>query len=325
MKVKIFFPILLSIFIIMTATKISIAQTDYPTKPIEITYSYSAGSFGDIVARTLAQEAKKNLGQEIIVINKVGGSGTVGINHVGSAKPDGYTLGTTPSAPFTIVPLILKLSFDPIEVVTPIVSFAILTNGIVVTPDSPFKSLNDLLQYAKQNPGKVSCGTAGFGTRAHLVIMPILAQEGIKMNLVSFAGDMPGLTALLGGHVTVYVTSMASAYPHIKDGKLRLLAITEEERMDAFPEVPCTRELGYPIALPSVFILYGPKNLPEHIVKKLEDLFYKAAQSAAVTKLTTDNVSYQKKKMFGKEIANFFRSQRAEASAIIQKLDLEKK
>lgn len=324
MKGKYFLIVIFSFFIILYSN-LSIAQVDYPAKPIQMLVGYAPGGSTDVLVRTLAQEAKRYLGQEVIIVNKPGAGGTVAAISVATAKPDGYTLGATPSSTFTVSPFLLELSIDPLKETTPILSVAKFNVGVFVKSDSPFKNLKGFLEYAKQNPGKATYGHPGVSTRPHLVMEMIAAQEGVKINFVAFPGDIPTTTALLGGHIMAAGCSAAGWISHVQAGTLRLLAVIEEERMDPFPDVPTVVELGYPYPLPLVVFLYGPKGIPEPLVKKLEEAFDKASQSSTYKKVAIENALYAKKNMLREELAKFLDSEKTKTGDIIKKLGLGKK
>jgi len=301
------------------------AQIDYPTKPIQILIGYAAGGSTDVLVRALAQEAKRYLGQEIIIINKPGAGGTVALTQVGTSKPDGYTLGATPSSSSTVAPFLLDVPIDTVKDITPILSFAKFNVGILVKQESPFKSLKDLFEYGKQNPGKVTYGHPGVSTRPHLVMEMMALQEGIKMNFVAFPGDIPTVTALLGGHILTAGCSAGGWISHVQAKTLRLIAVMEEERMDLFPDVPTIVELGYPYTLPLIVFLYGPKGMQENIVKRLEDAFDKASKSPTFKKVAMENALYTKRNMFKEELIEFLASEKTKTGDILKKLGLGKK
>ena len=323
MKTRLLLVILLSVSLLVIRPVN--AQVDFPTKPIQIVIGYAPGGSTDVLIRTLAQEAKKFLGQEVVILNKPGAGGTVAAISVATSKPDGYTLGATPSSTFTVSPNLLELSTDIVKETTPLLSVARFNVGVFVKTDSPFKNLKGLLEYARQNPGKVTYGHPGVSTRPHLVMEMIVAQEGVKINFVAFPGDIPTTTALLGGHIMAAGCSAAGWISHVQAGTLRLLAVMEEERMDLFPDVPTVVELGYPYPLPLVVFLYGPKGLSEPIVKKLEDAFDKASQSPTYKKVATENALFSKKNMLREELARFLNGEKTKTGDIIKKLGLGKK
>ena len=196
---------------------------------------------------------------------------------------------------------------------------------IFLKSESPIKRLKDLIEFARQNPGKVTYGTPGTGTKAHLVMAAIAAQEGIKLIHIPFNGDAPTATAVLGGHVTAGACSPAGPIAHVEAGTLKIIAVVGDERMDAFPNIPTIVELGYPYPLPVVHFLHGPRGLPEPIEKRLEDAFEKASKSAAFEEIAIQNMLYLKKHLFGKELATFLLNERTKTGELIHKLGLGKK
>ena len=315
--------IIISIFITFSHG-LSNAQVDYPTKPIQVLVGYPPGGSTDILIRALAEEAKKYLGKEVVIINKPGAAGTVGGIQVAIANPDGYTLGAIVSTAFTISPFLMDVSVDLVTQTTPILSFAKFYGGMFARADSPFKNLKDFLDYAKKNPDKATYGHPGAATRPYLGMAMIAAHEGVKINFVAFPGDAPNAAALLGGHILSAGGSAGTVWiSQIQAGQLKFLAV--EERLYMFPEVPTVTELGYPYSLPTVVFLFGPKNLPEPIVKKLEDAFYKAMQSTAFKDLAMKNVVYAEKNMFREELATFLHTEKAKTGELIKKFGFGKK
>jgi tripartite-type tricarboxylate transporter receptor subunit TctC len=301
------------------------AQKDYPNSPIQIEIGNPPGGGADLLTRGLAKEARKYLGQEIVVTYKPGANGTVSLAHVITVKPDGYYLGATPSTTVTNAPLILDLRFDPFKEIIPIVAYARYVSVLTVRRDSPFKTLKDFLDYAKQNPGKATLGHPGLGTTVHLTMAAIAARDGIKMNFTPFSGDAPAITALLGGHIMASGGAAAGYAPHVQAGSLRVLAAYSEERLEDFPDVPSFAELGYPRPPRLWIFLYGPKGLPEPIVTKLEDAFGKAAQSPAFKELTVSNTASLKKILVRDELLKNLLAERAVVADLFQKTGLTKK
>jgi tripartite-type tricarboxylate transporter receptor subunit TctC len=320
-----YFLIILLFFSIGVTSDLSIAQVDYPTKPIQILIGYPAGGTTDILVRALTEEAKKYLGQNFIIINKPGAQGSVAVTHVVTGKSDGYTLGVSPSSTFTVNPFLQDLNVDFVKESTPILSFAKFAHGIVVKSDSPFKGLKDFLEYAKENPGKITFGLPGVGARGHLIMEGIAAGERVKLNFIFFQGDVPITSALLGGHVMAAVYTAGGWVAHVRGGTLRVLAVLEEERMDPFPEIPTIVEMGYPNPLPITVFLFGPRGLSESIVKKLAETFDKASQSPTFRKLAIDNLQYTKKNMFPEELAKFLYTEKEKTGDLIQRLGIRKK
>jgi len=324
MKVRFFLATVLSLFWVMTIFCLANAQGDYPNKPIQIYVGQPPGGSTDLLVRALAQDVKNYLGQDIVAVNKPGAAGTVSAVQVASAKPDGYILGGNPTAAFTIGPFFQDLSVDLVAETTPILTYAKFYGGVFVKADSPFKSFKDLLEYAKKNPGKLTYGHPSVGTRSHLIMEMIAAQEGLNINFVAFPGDAPEVAAILGGHVLAGGASAGTIWTsQIQAGQLRFLAV--EEPIYLFPEVPTLGQLGYQISLPIYVFLFGPKNLPELVLKKLEGAFSKAVQNPAFKDFTRKNVVYTEKNLSHEELVRFLPAEKAKAGEIIKKLGLKKK
>jgi tripartite-type tricarboxylate transporter receptor subunit TctC len=244
--------------------------------------------------RTLADEAKKSLGVEVLVVNKPGAHHTVAMSYVISRPADGYTLGTSTDAPFTRGSLIMKLTFDPNADTIPIIAYGTFPNAIIVREDSPFKNFQDAINFAKENPSKLTYGHIGQGS-AHYINMAALAlQRGLKIAMVPFGGDSEIVISLLGGHIMMTGIGISSCANQIKAGKIRLLAMDEgDEVRKKYPGVPTFYDVGFKdICPPPILVIWGPKGLPDPVVKKLEGAFIKASQSDQFRTFALNNEVY---------------------------------
>ena len=254
------------------------AGSSFPSKPIELVVPYPAGGSTDVTARALAKGAETGLGQPVAVINKAGGGGTVGSAYVANAKNDGYTLAVIPPAIFNAY-YMRSIPFVPIEAFTPVMIYGGWSFGLVVNSDSPWKTLEDFIRYAKENPGKVKYSAPGTGTSPHLAMAELGLKAGVEWKHVPYKGDPPSIAAVLGGHVTA--ASGSSAFiPHVKAGKLRLLATYGDSRMAIFPDVRTLKECGYDVSYPSHVGIAGPKGLSEEVVRALENALKKGMEDA---------------------------------------------
>ena len=254
---------------------------DYPVKPVTLIVPWPAGGSTDIAMRAIADAAAKHLGQPIVVDNKAGGSGTVGpATMAAAAKPDGYTIAQMPITVFRL-PLMQKTTWDPLKDFTYVVHLTGYTFGVTASAESPFKTWADVVEYAKQNPGKVTYATPGAGTSLHIGMEQIAAKAGIKLTHVPFKGGAETNAAVLGGHTTLQADS-SGWKPLVEAGRLRLLMIWTANRSKNWPETPTLRELGYPFVLDSPFGVAGPKGMDPKIVAKLHDAFKKAIDDPAV-------------------------------------------
>jgi tripartite-type tricarboxylate transporter receptor subunit TctC len=246
----------------------------YPTKPVNILVGFAPGGTMDISTRILASKAEKFVGQPFLISNNGGGGGSVALGIVAKEKPDGYYLAGCTSTGLIRIPQFRTVPYKLDDFVS-IMHFGAPQTGLVVKADSPFKSLKDLVEYAKKNPGKVTYSSTGVGSPMHLAMEYVGKQEGIQWTHVPYPGSTPALTALLGGHVTAQSGS-TEWIPQIKAGVVRLLGTHGEKRMKLFPDVPTFRELGYDFINETVFMVAAPKGTPSPIVKKLEEAFHKA-------------------------------------------------
>lgn len=250
---------------------------EFPTKPINIIVNFPPGGSVDSTTRALISKAEKYLGQPFVVLNKAGGGGTVGLGIAAKEKPDGYHLVSCSSAGITWHPQLRDLPYHYQDLV-PIVTFGVSHNGIVVRSDAPWKTLNDLLEYSRKNPEKVSFSSPG--TQSHVTVTTkyFAKHQGIQWTYVSFPGAVPALTALIGGHVDFFSGATDWA-PHVRAGTLRILATFTDKRMKRFPDAPTFQEMGYNLQhVSSPYLVAAPKGTPLPIVKKLESAFQKAME-----------------------------------------------
>ena len=246
----------------------------FPTKPITFVIPYPAGGSTDLTGRAMTNAAKNYLGQPIICENKSGGGGTVGPNLVISKPPDGYTIGVSSGA-VTIAYHMGKLNFNPLTDTTNIIRYTTYVFGMVVRADAPWKTMQEFVKYAKENPGKVTYGTPGVGTNPHLAMEELSILTGIKLVHMPFKGGAEAATALLGGHIDA-VSDSTSWGPMVDAGKFRLLVTYSPQRMPRYPNVPTLKEAGYDMVYSSPLFLIGPKGMPKPIVAKLHDAFKKS-------------------------------------------------
>jgi tripartite-type tricarboxylate transporter receptor subunit TctC len=254
-------------------TVAALAQ-DYPTKPINLTVTFAPGGTLDVSTRILALKAEKILGQPVVVNNVGGGGGAVALGQVAKKKNDGYDLTSCTSTGLIRIPQLRAVPYSHEDFV-PIMHFTAVQSGLVVKADSAYKTPKDLIEFARKNPGKVTYGTPGAGSPMHMAMEFIAMKESIQWTHVPFTGGAPGVTALLGGHVTA-LSESTEWLPHVKEGTLRLLATHGEKRMSAFPNVPTLREIGYDFINETVFLIAAPKGTPPAVVSKLDAAFKQA-------------------------------------------------
>ena len=285
----------------------SAPAASFPDRSITLVVPWAAGGGTDTLARTLVKNAKKYFGVTLTVVNRVGGTGAIGMNSVATARPDGYTVGviTFHLSAYRLMGL-AELSYKDFDLI------ALLNRspaGISVRADSPFKTLKDLVEYAKANPGVVTVGHAGPGQSWHLAAASLAQKLGLKFSYVPFDGAAPTRTALVGGHISVATTGMDEVLQFYKTKQIRILAVNNVTRHPAFPDVPTVAEAGYPIENPVLDWrgLGVPKGTPPEVLKVLRDGFRKAAEDPDYIKLMDDLAlprMYLEHDKFGEFLAN---------------------
>jgi tripartite-type tricarboxylate transporter receptor subunit TctC len=251
------------------------AAQDFPSRPITLICPWPPGGSTDTHLRRFAEIAARTLGQTVVIENKPGAGGTIGPGTVAqNAKPDGYTLSQMHMGAFRI-PHMQKLAWDPIRDLTYIIGISGYTFGVVVKSDSPFKSFQDLLDYAKANPGKMSYGSTGTGTSPHLLMEEVSMKTGARFLHVPYKGNADSTQALLGGHVMAQ--SDSSGWGRFVDaGQFRLLVTFGNQRTKRWPSVPTANDLGLDMVYNSPYGIVGPRGMDARVVKTLHDGFKKA-------------------------------------------------
>lgn len=260
---------LLVLFAAVALSSAALAQT-YPSRPIHIIAPFPAGGGYDFLSRLLAQEMTKTFGQPVIVENKSGANGNIGTDAVAKSAPDGYTLLMGGNSPLALnVGLYPKLPYDPVRDFEPISRVATQPNLLAAHPKVPVKSLAELIQYAKANPGKLAYGSAGNGSPQHLAAELLKQMAGIDMVHVPYKGAAPNASALLAGEVALAFNIILLPLPHVQAGKLTGLAVASSKRSPLAPDIPTMAELGFPIDIDTWYGLVAPAGTPKDIVRKL--------------------------------------------------------
>lgn len=250
----------------------SFAQTaaTFPNQAIRMVVPYPPGGPTDITARVVAAEMMKTLGQNVVIDNRPGASGMIGSEMVTKSAPDGYTLLANASIHVINPSVYPDMRFDAIKDFSPITQLAQVPLVLVVPANSPIKSVKDLVEYAKANPGKVNFGSAGSASAQHLAGESFKIAAGIQMQHIPYKGSAPALTDLAGGQLQLMFDSMPSATPMINSGKLRAIAVTTSTRAKARPDLPTIAESGFPgFDISTWYAYWAPKGTPADIVEKL--------------------------------------------------------
>ena len=260
------------------------AQT-YPTKPVKIVVGFAPGGGSDFIARVIAQQLTERLGTQVLVENRPGAGSLIGAEFVIKSPADGYTLLLTPAS-YTVNPSVYKLSFDPLNDITPIVQLSRGPYVVAVNPSVPAKTLQELVALAKREPGKLSYASSGTGAHVHVATEYFLYTAGINIVHVPYKGTGPALNDTIGGNIQLIFGSVATALQHVKSGRLRALAVTTPKRIAAAPDVPTVAESGYPsYEVTNWHGLVGPKGLPKEIVERLNREVNEAVKSKEVEKV----------------------------------------
>jgi tripartite-type tricarboxylate transporter receptor subunit TctC len=260
----------------------------YPSKPVRLVVPYAAGGGVDTVARALAQDLRDAMRQPVIVDNRPGANSLIGTEHVARSAADGYTLLVTLVSHYAMPFLAKNVPYDPVKDFTPITILGKAPQSLLVHPGLPVKSVADLIDYVKKHPGTVSFATSGAGTSQHLGGELLNVMAKLDMVHVPYKGGGPAMNDLLGGQVPVAMLLMSNALPHVRAGKIRILAVIESTRAKAAPEVPTVAEAGVPgFAVPDTWIgIMGPAGLSAEIVATINaELVRVVARPAARTRL----------------------------------------
>ncbi len=260
------------------------AQEKYPTRAIELVLPFGPGGATSVATHAYSEDLAKLLKVPVNVVNREGGTGVQGTAYVIRSKKDGYTLLASTDTPLVVMPVISKeVTYDPLKDVIPIGYQGYAPSIFAVKADSPFKTLVELVDFARKNPGKLKNGTSGLGTEAYINLQILCHKEKIKISPIPFKSGGDVATMLLGGHTDMATSALASLSPMLKAGTLRGLAISSKSRNKDFPNIPTTAELGYPqVNLVVWYALFAPTGVPRQVVDVLVPAVEKVFKSPDV-------------------------------------------
>lgn len=303
---------------IMVWSALSMAQGTFPSQPINVVVGFSPGGSTDLGVRIVADQVSKELGVSLVILNKPGAGGMVGSEFVRHSKPDGYTLFGA-SFPFLTIPILDAKSPYTIDDFDPICLHTTQVNVVVVRNESPFKTIKDVIDFAKKNPGKLSYGSSGIGSTSHFFGELLKQSIGIDLTHIPFKGDAPIATATIGGHIDLGFPTLPGAFSLIKGGSFRALVVGSKERSPDFPELPTLAESGYPEALiESWHAFLGPKGIPKPVMEKLSTVFEKAVKHPSVKKMLSQ-VGLTPAYMNAKEFKEFMEKDAERLKKVAQK------
>jgi tripartite-type tricarboxylate transporter receptor subunit TctC len=271
---------LASLLAVCTPASAQTGATDqYPSRAVRVIVPYSPGGANDILARTVVTKAIAEFGQNTIVDNRAGGNTTIGTQLAARAAPDGYTLLTVDNA-YTAAPGVQpNLPYDTLKDFVRITMIALTSPVLVVHPSVPAKNVKELIALAKAQPGRLTYGSTGSGTTGHLAFAQLKLVTGLDAVHVPYKGGAPQITALISGEVSMLISVPASLLAHIKEGRMRALAVSGTKRLTSLPDVPTLQESGIPVVVESFWGLLAPAGTPAVIVTKLQEAIDRSLKS----------------------------------------------
>lgn len=305
---------------------VAIAAEDYPTKPIRMIVPFNPGGSVDFVARIISPRLGKELGQPIVIENRSGASGCVGVEVAAHAKPDGYTLLIGNNNTIAINPYVFpKFSVKPLQDLIAVTEVADIPGGLAVNPSLPVKTLNEFIEYAKARPGKLNYGSSGAGSTMRIAMEFLMNKAGINIIHVPYkSGTGAVMTAVVGGEVNATFANLPSILPHVKAGKLRLLAVVAPKPLAAQLGVPTMAESGFPeLAAGAWHGVYMPAGTPKPIVNKLFNAIVKTATDPEVVKRFADSGTDVVVSKSPEEFAKFTRSEVEFYAKVIKAIGIE--
>ena len=275
---------------VLLAASAAVQAQAWPNKPIRYIVPFAAAGTTDILARMIGAKLAEALGQPVVVENRPGAAGSVGVEMLAKSPPDGYTIGGgTVSSHGLNVTLYSKLPYDPVKDFSPITMLATLPNMLVVHPSIPANNVQELIAFLKANPNKLSFGSAGNGTSQHMSGELFKTMTGVQMQHIPYKGSGPMVADLLSGTISMSFENITTAYPPAKQGRLKAMAVTTAKRSFVAPDVPTMQEVGlagYDIT--SWQALFAPAGVPKEIIARLYAETVKALKSPDVAKRLED-------------------------------------
>ena len=291
---------------------------DYPSRPIRLIVPFEPGGTSDLLGRLVGARLKDGLGQSVIVDNRGGAGGTLGANLAAHAPPDGYTLFVTHVGLAINETLYAKLGYNAVRDLAPVTRIGDTPNAVVVTAALPAQTLQDLVAIGRKTPGKLDYGSGGVGSAGHLAVALLEHVSGARYNHVPFKGGGPSMIATVGGQVHFAIPAFPTAVPHIKTGKIRILAVTGTRRVPAMPEVPTVAEAGVPGSEFTIwFAMYAPSGTPKTIISRLHQVIVKSL-AAPETREQLAKAGVDPESSTPEELGKYLRSEIARWAKVIK-------
>jgi len=310
---------------LLLALAVPATAQSYPTRPIRLVVPFAPGGGNDILARLLGQHMGRALGQQFVIENRPGAAGSIGARAVAKASPDGYTLLVSPPGPLTINHLLYRdIGYSP-QKFAPVSLLAKIPNALVVRKELPAKTMSELVAYGKANPGKLTYGTQGAGSTAHLTSALLEMRAGIKMVHVPYRGAVPALNDIIAGHIDMFFIGTQIALPLVQEGKLRALAVTGKERWKGMPDVPTMQEQGFKdFNVVNWFGAWLPAGAPPEIVARLQAEIARTLQEPDIQK-EFDTLGLRSVGSSPEEFASFVAKDAETAREIARRIEGRKK
>lgn len=305
--------------ILALSVNYSLGQETYPNRPINVIVFWGPGQT-DTLTRVICKAAEKYLGQPLIVENKPGGSAAIGMNYVAKSEPDGYTIGVSATSVNYCLPHMRKVPYNILTDCTDICAITKYKAGLCVKADAPWNTFEDLLAFAKKNPGKFKYGSAGKSGTQYIAMERIAMKEGIRWTQIPFKSGGEAALACLGGHTDAVAQGPIDVSPHLRAGKLKLILALNDSRWKETPNVPnCKEKYGFSSVAYTSFV--GPKNMPIAIVQKLEAAFKKAMGDPSFVDIC-EKFDVEQDFMTGKQYSDFWRSEYDNMGKVIKALGI---
>lgn len=293
------------------------AAPDFPRKQIQIVVPYAPGGASDVVARIYGKELENQLGKPVVIINRTGASGAVGLESVKNARPDGYTMSYMPVESTMLKALgIADVSSDDFKFVARVMT---IPAAITVAADAPWNTLDEFLTYAKENPGEVLIGNSGAGSIWHVAAASLAKAAGVEFTHVPFEGAAPAIAGLLGKNITAVAVSPAEVKPNVDAGQFKVLAVIGDGRSTVVPDVLTTKELGYDVTAMGWGGFAVPQGTPDDVVKILSDASMKVVESQTLQNLLKER-GFEFAPLTGEEMDAFAKQQLEQYSVLIPEL-----
>lgn len=300
----------------------AIAAGEYPSKPIQVIVPWAVGGGTDTATRVLVNTVQKFFPRPLVVVNRPGGAGTVGMTQFCKSKPDGYTICSNAWGPMVTQPFLKKLEYAEKDYI-PIMQTYSAPRIFCAHPSRPYNNMKEFMEYVKKNPGKVKVGIAGVGTTGHLAMLQMESEYGVKFIMVPMGGGGPTKIAVIGGHVDVATPITGEGGPAVVAGQLKALGVFDVKRFPEFPNIPTLAEQGYPVESGVANFIMVPADTPPPIIKFLHDSFKKGLEipgyQEAIRKMKF-NVEYLSPKESQAKLAKF----RSLYKKLIEKMGLAK-